>query len=128
MNYPLRSPKHAFGTCIDSETVALADKCYPKKLSKNEMYWYLTPQGWMPWQLMDFSRMQVGVNIYMVVHSYFTPFLDPGSFFGSTRPVWTADNSENEFVLAAEKLIVQYGPMPNDPAIFHKHCLVEHDS
>ncbi|MBC52753.1 MAG: hypothetical protein CMQ34_02850 [Gammaproteobacteria bacterium] len=95
------------------------EKYYPKAVSPKENYWYLTESGWIPWKDMDFTQMRVGLNIYMVVYSYFSPFLDPGSFTGSSRPLWTADQTSGDFVHTADKLIREYGAMPEGSNIFH---------
>jgi len=110
---------------IAEDEQSITDKYYPKSLKDNEIYWYLTEKGWIPWHHVDFSKMRVGVDIYMVVYSYMTAFLDPGSFCGGSKPVWTAWSCDYKFKLAAERLIAKYGAMPKDPAMFHKHFLVE---
>lgn len=93
-------------------------RCYPKELSGNENYWYLTEHGWIPWSQMDFSRMKVELNIYKVVQSHFGPFLDEYSFSGSARPIWTADIASNEFELQAAKLEQEFGEMPDKNKMF----------
>lgn len=93
-------------------------KCYPKKLSPTENYWYLTKDGWTPWSQMDFTKMRTELNIYKVVHSHFSPFLGEGSFTGSARPIWTADIGSYEFESEAVKLEKKFGDMPERERMF----------
>jgi len=92
--------------------------CYPKELAKNENYWYLTHDGWVQWQDIDFSRMKVELNIYKVVYSSFGPFLGEGSYSGSARPIWTAVIASSTFEAQAAKLEKEYGGMPSRDLMF----------
>ena len=93
-------------------------RCYPKELSENENYWYLTEHGWVPWSQVDFTKMKVELNIYKVVHSHFGPFLDGHSSSGSARPIWTADIASNSFEHEAAKLEREFGDMPDKNLMF----------
>lgn len=90
-------------------------QCYPKSISKNENYWYLTKEGWKPWSEMDFKAMRVELNIYEVVHSS-SNFLG-----GSARSIWDACIASHEFELEADRLIKQYGQMPAQDILYPKY-------
>lgn len=83
------------------------DKCYPTELSEGENYCYLTQNGWLPWDQMDFSKMRVELNIYKVIRAY------THAFGGSARPIWTADIGSYEFELEAERLKRKFGEWPD---------------
>lgn len=93
-------------------------KCYPRKISPTENYWYLTEDGWTPWSQMDFTKMRAELNIYKVVHSHFSSFLGEGSYAGSARPIWTADLGSYEFEAEAERLEKKFGDMPENERMF----------
>lgn len=81
-------------------------KCYPSQISKNENYWYLTKDGWLSWDKMDFSKMRVELNIYKVVHA-------SSNFLGGfAKPIWTADIGGYEFGLEAGRLESKFGEWP----------------
>lgn len=93
-------------------------RCYPRKISPSENYWYLMNDGWYPWEEMNFEHMAVELNIYKVVHSHFMPFLGSDSFSGTARPIWTADIGSHEFEAEASKLERKFGEMPNHDLMF----------
>lgn len=87
-------------------------KCYPKEIAENENYWYLTREGWMPWQKVDFSKMKVELNIFKVVHSAIH------SMGGSARPIWDSSIASSEFECEFNKLEKKYGDMPDNKIMF----------
>lgn len=92
--------------------------CYPRKLDKNENYWYLTHDGWIQWRDMDFGKMKVELNIYKVVQSSYSPFLGEGTPFGSARPIWAAMIASDTFEAQAAKLENEHGDMPSRDLMF----------
>ncbi len=87
-------------------------KCYPKHVTRNENYWYLTREGWLPWQKVDFSKMKVELNIFKVVHS------STHAMGGSARPIWDSSIASDEFECESHQLEKKYGEMPDNKILF----------
>lgn len=94
--------------------------CYPSELKANEIYWYLTKDGWIPWSLMDFSSMKVELNIYKVVHAHSMSWFGDDASVGFADQIWTATHSTREFKRDAYKLEDKYGSMPDNEILYPK--------
>ena len=90
-------------------------RCYPKELSANENYWYLTRDGWKPWKEIDFDEMRAELNIYEIVHAYST------GLGGAARSVWDASIASEEFEREAKNLKQQFGNMPDSSILYPRH-------
>jgi hypothetical protein len=102
----LETQHESYSTAWESD-----HKCYPKQLTKNENYWYLTCEGWLPWQRMDFSKMKVELNIFKVVHS------STHAMGGSARPIWDSSIASPEFEKESVKLEKKFGDMPDSKTL-----------
>jgi hypothetical protein len=85
---------------------------FPKKISLREKYWYLTKDGWISSDHVDFAEIIVGVNAYKVVLSSYFPLFDDLPVV-TARTVWTSAFSSYEFELKADELEEKFGDMPD---------------
>ena len=85
---------------------------FPEKIEDNDMYWYLTQEGWLRWdQIKDMSKMKIGLNVYEVMRSHRSHFF--GAVTSSTRSLWDAVTERYEFELEADRLVEKYGSGPD---------------
>ena len=85
---------------------------FPEQIKENEMYWYLTQQGWLRWdEIKDIRKMKTGLNVYEVMHSHRSHFF--GAVTGMTRSIWDAVTERYGFELEADKLADKYGDRPD---------------
>ncbi len=85
---------------------------FPENIKDDEMYWYLTQEGWLRWdQVKDISQMKTGLNVYSVWSSHRSHYF--GAVTGFSKSIWNAVTERNWFELEADRLAKKHGDRPD---------------